>query len=68
MISRTKQDWTVGQTVKVGFMRLTVVTVKLTPGDYKPDGYYLRSNKGKLYYFTPYNGLESADSIDLSTH
>lgn len=52
-----KQDWTVGQTVKVGFMSLKVLAKVPTPGDYMPDAYALESN-GKFYRFVPHNGLE----------
>lgn len=57
MISNTKQNWTVGQTVKVGFMALTVLAAVATPGDYKPDAYVLQSSNGTFYQFVPHNGL-----------
>lgn len=56
MIKNTKQIWTVGQTVKVGFMTMTVLAAIATPGDYKPDAYVLGS-KGSFYCFVPHNGL-----------
>ena len=52
----SKQDWTAGQTVKVGFMSLRVIAKVPTPGDYMPDAYALESN-GKFYRFVPHNGL-----------
>lgn len=58
MIQRSKQDWSVGKTVKVGFLTLTVVSIELTPGDGKPDAYHLQDSKGRRYVFTPHNGLE----------
>lgn len=56
MITKTKQNWEVGQTVKVGFMSLQVVAKVPTPGDWLPDAYALTSN-GKFYRFVPHNGL-----------
>ena len=56
-ISRTRQNWTPGSTVKVGFMSLEVVAIIPTPGDWMPDNYRMRSANGKRYTFTPHNGL-----------
>lgn len=58
MITRSQQKWEVGQTVRVGFMVLTVVEAIPTPGDYRPDQYRLVSAKGVEYTFTPHYGLE----------
>jgi catalase len=59
-ITRTAQNWTTGQTVKVGFMSLVVVQCIPTPGDYRPDTYILsNAEQTKLYKFTPHYGLES---------
>jgi len=58
MIQNSKQDWSVGKTVKVGFMTLTVKELELTPGDFKPDAYILENQKGAQYRFVPHNGLE----------
>lgn len=59
MINRTKQDWTTGQTVKVGFLSLIVKAAVATPGDYAPDAYILVNKAGtQLYKFVPHNGLE----------
>jgi hypothetical protein len=58
MITNSSQKWQAGQTVKVGFMALTVVSLELTPGDYRPDIYHLVSAKGVKYTFTPHYGLE----------
>jgi hypothetical protein len=56
MIQNSKQIWTIGETVKVGFMTLKVINAKQTPGDFKPDAYLLTN--GKNYYaFVPHNGL-----------
>lgn len=60
MINRTKQNWTVGNTVKVGFMSLIVKAAIATPGDWLPDAYLLTNLDGtKLYKFVPHNGLVS---------
>jgi hypothetical protein len=62
MIKNSKQDWTVGKIVKVGFMTLRVKWMKETPGDYAPDKYLLECLKGeKLYVFVPHKGLERLD-------
>ena len=58
MISTKKQNWTVGSTVKVGFLSLTVKACVATPGDYKPDAYILVNAAGtQLYSFVPHNGV-----------
>ena len=59
MITKTKQDWQPGSTVKVGFMTLEVVDCIKTPGDFAPDQYRMWNPKnGKKYTFTPHMGLE----------
>ena len=59
MINKSKQDWSTGATVKVGFLTLIVKQIELTPGDYKPDAYILTNTAGdKTYRFVPHNGLE----------
>lgn len=60
----SKQNWSVGETVKVGFMSLTVCAKVATPGDYLPDAYAL-TNKGatKFYRFVPHNGLHACESL-----
>jgi hypothetical protein len=59
MINRTKQNWIVGATVKVGFMNLIVKAAVATPGDYLPDAYILANVQGtQLYKFVPHNGIE----------
>lgn len=59
MITKTKQNWTVGQTVSVGFLRLTVLFAIATPHDGLPDVYFLANKAGdKLYRFIPHHGLE----------
>lgn len=56
MIKNSKQNWEIGQVVKVGFMTLTILAAVATPGDYKPDAYILFA-KGTFYEFVPHNGL-----------
>jgi len=59
MITKTKQNWTVGATVKVGFLSLVVKAAVATPGDYMPDAYILTNQAGtQLYKFVPHNGVE----------
>jgi hypothetical protein len=62
MITRSKQNWNVGQTVKVGFLSLVVTGIELTPGDYMPDAYLLmgtaKNGAVREYRFVPHNGLE----------
>ena len=60
MIWSTRQDWTPGATVRVGFLTLEMVACIPTPGDYRPDDYRLwNPTTGKRYTFTPHNGLAS---------
>jgi hypothetical protein len=59
MINKTKQNWTPGQTVKIGFMTLVVKAAVATPGDSLPDAYILTNAAGtQLYKFVPHNGVE----------
>lgn len=62
MITNSKQTWTIGATVKVGFLSLRVlgVTSGTVGKGFKtlPDGYTLESLDGsKKYSFVPHNGL-----------
>lgn len=57
MITRSKQNWEIGSTVKVGFLSLQVVAKVATPGDWLPDAYALTNGKGTFYRFVPHNGL-----------
>ncbi|MFZ0270978.1 MAG: hypothetical protein WAL34_03925 [Acidobacteriaceae bacterium] len=62
MIRNSKQNWTVGSTVRVGFLQLRVRAAVATPGDYLPDAYLLSNLAGtQLYKFVPHNGLEKVD-------
>lgn len=59
MINNSKQVWTVGSAVKVGFLSLIVVAAIATPGDFAPDAYLLRNVAGtQLYRFVPHCGVE----------
>lgn len=59
MITKTKQNWSPGQQVRVGFLTLTVQAALATPGDGMPDVYFLTNQAGeKLFRFTPHFGLE----------
>ncbi len=62
MITNSKQNWEVGCSVKVGFMKLTVVNKAPTPGDYAPDAYILMNAAGIRYEFVPHNGLRRLDA------
>lgn len=62
MIRKSKQEWEVGATVKVGFLSGLIVVAKVpTPGDYAPDAYVL-SRGDKWYSFVPHNGLSGISS------
>lgn len=54
---KSKQDWSVGSTVRVGF--LTMLVKKIYPPGYvyPKTTYLLQSKKGQYYYFEPHNGL-----------
>lgn len=57
MIKTSKQNWNLGQTVKVGFLTLKITGIRPVK-DYMPDIYDLESLDGKATYeFIPYNGL-----------
>ena len=65
MVNNSKQNWSVGSTVRVGFMTLVVKAAIATPSDYAPDAYILANTAGtKLYKFVPHNGLESLSMIE----
>lgn len=55
MIKRTKQNWSVGATVKVGFLSLVVIGM-IDIKDGLPD-IYLLERAGQFYEFIPHNGL-----------
>lgn len=55
MITNSKQKWSVGQTVNIGFMKGLTVKAALATGE------YLVSNAAstKLYSFTPHDGIRA---------
>jgi len=56
-ITNTRQNWTPGATVKVGFLTLRVLSVEAVI-DGLPDIYTLESLDGRKHYeFIPHNGL-----------
>ena len=55
-----RQDWTVGASVRVGFLRLTVTGTIAHYGPERQTAYTLVSEAGARYIFTPYAGLERA--------
>ncbi len=61
-IQRSKQTWTPGSQVKIGFLTLTVLDLIRTPGDHRPDIYLLADRKGQQYKFTPHHGLKKLET------
>ena len=55
-ITNSKQNWTIGNTVKIGFMQLRIIGIRAVT-DGLPDIYDLVSSKGVKYEFIPHNGL-----------
>ena len=59
MINASKQNWSIGSMVKVGFMTLKVLEVSAIK-DGMPDIYILENPKnGKRYEFIPHMGLKA---------
>lgn len=58
MVKRSKQDWSIGKWVLVGFMRLKIVGAR-AEYDGLPDIYTLVSSTGKQYEFIPHHGLRA---------
>lgn len=52
---RAKQDWAIGETVKVGFMSGLVVMEKRANGD----AILCSNTSGKFYTFTPHHGISA---------
>lgn len=64
MITKSKQVWEIGETVKVGFMKPVVLAKVPTPGDFAPDAYALGAiGGGKFYRFVPHNGIVRCESL-----
>lgn len=60
-----QQDWSVGEWVKVGFLRLRVLAKVATPGNWLPDQYALTDATGaKFYRFIPHNGVTRCASLE----
>lgn len=55
---KSKNDFKPGNTVKIGFMTLTVLYQSSDSAYYRPRAWILESAKGVKYQFTPYYGLE----------
>lgn len=64
MVTKSKQSWEVGSTVKVGFLTLKVLAKVATPGNWLPDQYALTNGKGGFYRFIPHNGVTRCYSLD----
>lgn len=60
-----KQNWEIGQIVKVGFVAgLEIIGKVATPGDYKPDLFVLvQASSKRIYRFVPHNGLTRCNTI-----
>ena len=57
MITNSKQAWTIGATVKVGFLTLRITGARAVR-DGMPDIYSLEAADGsRTYEFVPHNGL-----------
>jgi hypothetical protein len=63
MIKNSKQSWEVGQSVRVGFLSLTVITPLVASGDGLP-GKYILTNGKQLYAFVPHNGISKISDIE----
>lgn len=64
MIRNTKQDWSIGAVVKVGFLRLRVISAHAVK-DGLPDIYTLTSLDGRVSYeFVPHSGLTRLIRVD----
>lgn len=63
MIRNSKQQWEVGNSVRAGFVTVTIKAKCFTPGDGLPDLYICTNAAGdKLYAFIPHNGLTRIDA------
>lgn len=56
MVHNGKQDWSVGQSVRVGFLNLTVIAGLEATGDGLP-GAYILTNGTQIYAFVAHNGV-----------
>lgn len=60
---KPRQEWAIGNTVRVGFLTLTIIGFEPATGDGLPGAWLLNSHTGSSYRFTPYNGLETIDNL-----
>lgn len=62
----SKQNWQIGQIVKVGFVAgLEVIGKVATPGDCRPDLYVLfQATTKRLYRFVPHHGLTRCKTLE----
>ena len=66
MITKTKQDWTPGNIVKVGFLRLRVLGARAVK-DGLPDIYTLESVNGTVRYeFIPHHGIRKLYDMEAT--
>lgn len=65
-LGKPRQDWTVGEVVKIGFVEgLEIIKKIATPGDFKPDFYVLwQAKTNRFYAFQPHFGLTRCDSLN----
>ena len=70
MVQHSTQSWTVGATVRVGFLALCVVECVASPRNGRPDGYVLKANRDSdvlgacVYSFVPHHGLRRHATVD----
>ncbi len=65
MTAATRQAWTVGQPVRVGFMHLVVKAQLAATGDGLPGAYILANAAGtQLYRSIPFNGVAKISAIE----
>lgn len=55
-MTKSKQDWTPGSLVKIGFLKLTVVRPSVC-------GWIVKAANGTTYEFQPHAGLYRTDSV-----
>ena len=56
-ITNTRQNWQIGSRVNVGFLQNLLITKIDAIYDGLPDIYTLEDNSGRVYQFTPHNGI-----------
>ena len=68
MITNTKQDWSIGKLVNVGFLKGLKVIAYRTEYDGLPDIYTLEAKNGNLYEFIPHVGLSRINQTLYNDH